>query len=493
MAPVAQEKGQMKLHWSSRSVVFVCACASLTAFAAVSASIPNLKHFFDSTGAVATFNTGGDIDRRSAFFQALGTNGRTCESCHEADQAFSLSPDHVRQLYDRTHGMDPLFASIDGANCPEAEPSDREAHSLLLSRGLIRIPISLPLNAQFSIVAAHDPYGCAIRYDPLTNQQIISVYRRPLPTSNLRYLSTVMFDGRETVFPLTDTRTFAANLTAVLSHQAISAVQAHAQGSVQPTPTQLAEIVNFELGLSTAQIRSDQTGRLYGDGATGGPLALSTQPYYPGTNDSLGHDPSGKPFNPVAFTLYASWADSKDEKRKDVAAGEIIFNTAVATITDVRGLNDNPALSSPVSIAGTCTTCHDSPNVGNHTLPLPLDIATSRQSAMETNPNIVAGLQQLTPPDMPVYEIRGCPDPKSPGQTLVLYSSDPGKGLVTGQCIDVGRGKGPILRGLAGRAPYFHNGSAANLKQLVDFYNLRFQMNLSDQQKHDLIAFLNSL
>ena len=112
---------------------------------------------------------------------------------------------------------------------------------------------------------------------------------------------------------------------------------------------------------------------------------------------------------------------------------------------------------------------------------------------METNPNIVAGLQQLSAPDMPVYEIRGCPDPQNPGHPLVFFTSDPGKGLVTGKCADVGRGKGPILRGLAARAPYFHNGAAANLSELVDFYNFRFQMNLDNQQKHDLIAFLNSL
>ncbi len=73
------------------------------------------------------------------------------------------------------------------------------------------------------------------------------------------------------------------------------------------------------------------------------------------------------------------------------------------------------------------------------------------------------------------------------------YTSDPGKALITGLCSDVNRGKGPILRGLAARAPYFHNGAAANLDELVNFYNQRFQMNLTDKQKKQLIAFLNSL
>jgi cytochrome c peroxidase len=131
--------------------------------------------------------------------------------------------------------------------------------------------------------------------------------------------------------------------------------------------------------------------------------------------------------------------------------------------------------------------------VGNHSLPLPLDIATSRQAGFESNPAIVAGLGKLNPPDLPVYEIAGCPNPRNPSATLTFYTSDPGKALITGKCTDVNRGKGPVLRGLAARAPYFHNGAAANLQQLVDFYNERFQMNFTPQQKEDLIAFLNSL
>jgi cytochrome c peroxidase len=122
-----------------------------------------------------------------------------------------------------------------------------------------------------------------------------------------------------------------------------------------------------------------------------------------------------------------------------------------------------------------------------------LDIGTSRQSAYESNTSILAALQQLSAPDLPVYQISGCPDPLHPGQLAVFYTSDPGKGLVTGACSDVNRGKGPILRGLAARAPYFHNGAAGNLRELVNFYNLRFQMNLSEIQKQQLIAFLNSL
>jgi cytochrome c peroxidase len=71
--------------------------------------------------------------------------------------------------------------------------------------------------------------------------------------------------------------------------------------------------------------------------------------------------------------------------------------------------------------------------------------------------------------------------------------TDLGRAMVTGKCADIGKFKGPILRGLAGRAPYFHNGSAATLDDVIDFYQTRFNLNLSRRDKEDLVAFLKSL
>jgi cytochrome c peroxidase len=45
---------------------------------------------------------------------------------------------------------------------------------------------------------------------------------------------------------------------------------------------------------------------------------------------------------------------------------------------------------------------------------------------------------------------------------------------------DVGCFKGPSLRGLAGRAPYFHNGSAATLLDVANFYDTRFAIGLTE-------------
>ena len=159
--------------------------------------IPNLFPFFDPTGVVSTYNINGPIREDGPFFQSLGTNGRSCGTCHQASDAMGLGVQNIRARFALTHGKDPLFAAVDGANCPTGSSSNPADHSLLLKSGVIRIFLPVPPNAQFTIKAVHDPYGCAIVTDPTTGQQTVSIYRRPLPTTNLRFLSTIMFDGRE--------------------------------------------------------------------------------------------------------------------------------------------------------------------------------------------------------------------------------------------------------------------------------------------------------
>ena len=469
-------------------------------------STPDRQTLADPTGAIQTYSNAGPIDSNGAFFQSLGTNGRTCATCHTFGEAMGLSAAGARQRFVQSAGKDPLFAAVDGANCPNGRQGSAADHSLLLKSGLIRIPLTLPANAQFTISVVHDPYGCALT-PAASGQPIVSVYRRPLPTTNLSFLSAVMFDGRETLVPLTSASTFRANLVADLTDQANTAILEHAQAAQPPSGAQLADIVNFELSLFTAQTTDLLAGDLADAGAVGGALNLSAQEYYPGINDPLGGNPTGEPFNAANMSLFSSWeglsysgvrqpADwVRITARKAIAAGEVIFNTLPINITNVRGLNDNAALGKPATIVGHCATCHSTPNVGDHSLPLPLDIGTGHTvlPGMETDPQIQAALADFSMPDLPVYLINGCPDPFNPGTPASFYTTDPGKALITGQCSDLNRVKGPILRGLAARAPYFHNGAAANLVELVNFYNDRFRMGLTPLQKVELVAFLNSL
>ena len=74
-----------------------------------------------------------------------------------------------------------------------------------------------------------------------------------------------------------------------------------------------------------------------------------------------------------------------------------------------------------------------------------------------------------------------------------VQTTDPGRALITGKWADIGKLKGPILRGLASRAPYFHNGSASTLEDVLTFYDKRFNISFTVQEKADLIAFLNAL
>lgn len=75
----------------------------------------------------------------------------------------------------------------------------------------------------------------------------------------------------------------------------------------------------------------------------------------------------------------------------------------------------------------------------------------------------------------------------------VVQTTDPGRALITGKWSDIGRVKGPVLRALASRAPYFHNGSAATLLEVIEFYDKRFGIHFTVQEKADLVAFLSAL
>ena len=258
-----------------------------------------------------------------------------------------------------------------------------------------------------------------------------------------------------------------------------------------PTAKQLAEIVNFELSLFTAQSFDFRAERLTADGALGGALALSREQYYPGINDAKGGDPTGAPFDPSSMTLFAAWLDPapavtqenfrSDAGRSKIAAGEEVFNTANLVVGGGG--------------VAHCASCHDTPNIGNRSLSALLDVGTSHSTlpGTESNPQIVAALAELSMPNLPVYLISGCPNTADPTQTAAFYTSDPGRALITGKCSDLYHTKAPTLRGLAARAPYFHNGAASDLSQLVNFYNQRFQIGLTPEQKSDLVAFLSAL
>src|SRR5260370_783699 len=163
----------------------------LGGLAALGQTLPNLAPLPNASGYLETYNiNGGDIPLTGAFFQSLGTNGRSCSSCHRPGQGWGVSAAEVAARFDATGGTDPIFRTNDGSNCDHGIDTStlagrRSAYSLLVSKGLIRISLPVPPTAEFTVVSVVNPYSC-VDLTPL------SMYRRPLPSTILRSLRTVM-------------------------------------------------------------------------------------------------------------------------------------------------------------------------------------------------------------------------------------------------------------------------------------------------------------
>jgi len=431
----------------------------------------NLLVFGNADGSARTIDVNGRPDPDNAFFQDLGMNGRRCVTCHQPDSAWSITPDNVQRRFAASRGADAIFRNNDGSNCEGALPQTiagkRQAYSLLLTRGLIRVALDVPAGAEFVIERVDDPNQCG------PSSHDASLYRRPLPSTNLKFITAVMWDGRES--------SASTSIEQDLLHQANDATRGHAQAAIDLTPAQAREIVRFETGLFTAQERDNDAGNLHAGNARGGAAALRDQAFFPGINDPVGLDPTGAPFDPKAFSIFDAWrrrdgaSGREAEARAAIARGQAIFNTTPIVLSGVGGLNGQTfsnGVTLPDSFVGTCTICHDTPNAGNHSVKAPLNIGL-------TAPDVA--------PYLPVYTLRH----KATQQTV--QTTDPGRAMITGKWSDVGRFKGPVLRALAARAPYFHNGSAATLEEVVAFYERRFGLALTPREKADLVAFLRAL
>lgn len=470
--PVAgqkDEEGIVKKRTIAMSAVYLLAGAF--ALAAQQQPKIELHEFRDDSGVLQTFTTAGSLDLENPFFKSLGTNGRTCNSCHKEENGWGISLKAIRDTFDRTGGLDPLFAAVDGTNSPNVDQSTAEkrraASSMLLDRGVIRIGLPVPPTAEFVLLNADDPYGFASAGE-------LSLFRRPPPIANLRFQATIFIDGREN---------FAhpgVSVPGLLAFQANEATLGHAQAARPLTDLERQQMVDFEVALFSAQIRDDNAGRLDAAEAAGGPEPLVTAPFFIGINDPFGGNPTHEPFNSHVFSTFDSWARFDDGRNQDnegraaaraaVFRGQELFNSRPIRLTGVSGIND--VLGVPV-FNGFCTTCHDTPSNGNHSISGPVDIGLT-----------TAALRQ---PDEPLYTFMN----KTTGQTF--QTTDPGRGVVTGLWSQLGRMKAPSLRSLAARAPYFHNGAAKSLLDVVNFYNDRFTIGLTENEKQDIVAFLRSL
>lgn len=432
------------------------------------------------------------------FFEPLGSNGRACVTCHQPADAMSLSAETARSRWAATQGRDPLFAATDGSNCPDLPQADRASHSLLLDFGLIRIqrpwpPLDgagRPITPDFSIEVLRDPTDCngSRAYGLAATQPSISVYRRVRPAANLKYLVAVGFeyDPKQSLPLPRDPETgillsgnlMADNRAITLNAQARDAALSHLEFAHRLSPQQLQQITAFELRVFTAQQRNSIGGNLDGGGAEGGPKLLADS-----TPGMLGSD-NGRP----VWSEFAAWekagADAatltpaQREFRASVARGAHVFRDKTFLISDSAGINSPMGFGNPVR--NSCVFCHNMSQMGNDVAPGQVDLGTTTQPFADPAPHL------------PLFRVTCLKDPH-PHYGRTILTHDPGFALTTGRCADVGKITLQSMRGLAARAPYFSNGSAKDLRGVIDYYERRYNIGYTEQEKQDLVNLMGAL
>jgi cytochrome c peroxidase len=519
-----------KTWGAGAAVVLTTILASVTV---AGAAIVLFGVFKNDTGTVQTQSSDpSTLNASNAFFDpSIGTNGQACVTCHQPSVGITVSVDFINQAFNATSGgtglLDPLFRPNDTANNPSTNSLSKNPadYSLILNLGVIRIGKTVPTGAaaDFTVVAADaetntmfaagdTQNGQPHNMFPLMNDPqhpgtpTLSVFRRPLVNTNVNFDSSVLWDGRENI--------------SAMNVQVQHAIQTLLLGAGNNNGVNTA-IADFMTGVFTDQKSSNVAGSVTALGATGGVgnlLALSESPSRPCVFDEDTPTPDLTPFvlavsditkctpvvarpNSGTFNLFSSWANLPNVPgqggRLSIARGEVVFNTAIATrgedVFNTAGPNG-------------CVSCHSVNNLGNNAQAGSagfFDIGTdslvtlNTVKATATTPAEAQMVQDMIDrvSQLPLYCLRPKTDmsgtPCGSDATDVV-TTDPGRALVTGLIADSGKFKPPILRNLAVRSPYYHAGAAQDIEHLVNYYNLRFGFQLTDQEKIDLANFIDT-
>jgi hypothetical protein len=448
-------------------------------------------------GQLGVVNASGRIDTKGhPFFEPLGTNGRACVTCHQPSDGMALSVRSIRERWTATSGRDPLFAAVDGMNCPHLPPGDPRSHSLLLGRGLFRIALPWPpqrpdgtrIDPEFTLEVVRDPSGCNTHpvYGLNGASPSISVFRRPRMAANTKYTThqnfgVGLFIGKNGMLAATDPLTgkptsmnlMADARTPTLATQAVDAAQHHLEITAPLSAAQIARIAAFEGQVYVAQVTSTAAGSL---NDPDGPPAFGPRNLAAGDAGVLGNNTTR-----YVFPMGGKWGrlprvkdeaeNGRNASRESIARGHDVFMFRTFWIKDSMHLN-SVGLGNPAK-----RTCW-------------MDIGTNLPWATEVPLNPWTEAK----PQMPLFKVTCKPDVQAhPFLGRVIYTQDPGRALISGQCNDVGTIVMQQFRGLAARAPYFSNGSATTLRELVDFYDRRYTIGYSEQEKQDLVNFLGAL
>ena len=142
-----------------------------------------------------------------------------------------------------------------------------------------------------------------------------------------------------------------------------------------------------------------------------------------------------------------------------------MFNSKPITISGVGGINDIVGL--PASFSGTCGTCHDSPNAGDHSVSAPLNIGVADVNS------------PLDVSYLPVFTIM------NNATGAVVQTTDPGRAMITGNWADIGKTEGSCAPRTCQPRSLFSQWLRRHLADVLTFYDTRFNIGFTAQEKAD--------
>jgi cytochrome c peroxidase len=437
------------------------------------------------------------------------TNGRSCASCHVPEDNFTLTPEHVTQLWEE-NPTDPLFAAID-ADDPNAEVLTFDH----LKKGLVRVWLTLP-----ETMDVVDDDGQVITPD----DRKIWVWRSVPSIADAALTAPYQLDGRE----------------ASLVTQAQGAVTSHSAGG-EISRSDLEKIAAFqrsvfssnrarsvaeeaEAGTSVASITdADDSMALSTEEARGRDVYKAACAACHGggsTNIVVDREIHAQSFPRIS-------ADGTVQLTLTNGEPAVPFEASTSEFLNIGTVNENY-----MALQGRELGFRMTEHVA-YTEDLSYPQYRFRFYKDDTQREVIAELPQPVADTLAAGTGTGGSDPAvgdgaggndtgvgaggGPGALPLSFTTDPGRAAITGNPLDFEAFDVPSLRGVARTAPYWHNNISADLEAVVDLYSdhllarypsLRIndappQVDadgdigpveaLSEQQKADLIAYLRRL
>jgi len=418
-----------------------------------------------------------------------GTNGRSCATCHVLDDATTLRPENVQARLEENPD-DPLFDRLD-ADDPNAEVLGFEH----LKKGLVRVVLPLPANMDVidldgNVTTPHD--------------RNIFVWRGVPSVSNTAITGPYQLDGRQ----------------ATLEEQAQAAITGHSEGPLV-SRAELEQLADFQRGAFSSP-RALLVSRLLGLGLPLDEVPIPEEFMPLSATEKRGRDV----YDAACQACHGSATTDRivDRETHDLffyelgpdgnVRFEIVDGHPVAVPLarpNDEFINIGLGVATYLGQVGVAPAFNDDVEFPRYRFRFYSD-GSRTQKVVDLPP--VPVTRSGDPLDLrPALDSRGAPI-VGPNRVPQLFSTDPGRAVISGDPADFEAFDVNPLRGIARTAPYFHDNSHASLREVVDTYS-RFILSaitplrlprvhppeapgapgetLSVQQKHDLIAFLNRL